>query len=69
MRRPLIVVIPLAVAVLAGCGSPPEPQTAPAPALSTPSVADRSASTAVSNAADTVGSIPGSPDALFVYRF
>lgn len=66
MRRPLIAVIPWAVAVLAGCGSAPEPQGAPPPPTANE---DRSASTAVSNAADTVGSIPGSADALFVYRF
>ena len=49
-----------------GCGSAPAPGTAAPPPSHPP---DRPASTAVSSAADSVGGVPGSPDALFVYRF
>jgi len=50
----------------AGCGSSTSPGLAPPPRTTVP---ERPASTAVSNAADSVGSIPGSPDAMFVYKF
>jgi len=57
----------LLAATLAGCGSAPSPGVvATPPARREP---QRSASTAVSTAADSVGAVPGSPDALFVYRF
>ena len=65
-RSQVVLVVIFAAAALAGCGSAPEPQGAPPPPAAND---DRSASTAVTNAADTVGSIPGSPDAPFVYRF
>jgi hypothetical protein len=67
VRRPLIVLVSSAFVVLAGCSSGPDPTTAPPPPAS--SGGDKSASTAVTHAADTVGSIPGSADAQFVYRF
>jgi len=51
---------------VAGCGSAPQPGTAAPPPSRPP---ERPASTAVSNAADSVSSIPGSADAAFVYRF
>jgi hypothetical protein len=50
----------------AGCGSSTSEGLAPPPRTTVP---ERSASTAVSNAADSVGAIPGSPDAMFVYKF
>jgi len=50
----------------AGCGSSTSPGLAPPPRTTVP---ERPASTAVSNAADSVGGIPGSPDAMFVYKF
>ena len=49
-----------------GCGAASSPGLAPPPRTTVP---DRPASTAVSNAADSVGAIPGSPDAMFVYKF
>ena len=66
MRRIPIVLLPWVLAVLAGCSSGPEPETATPPPAAAP---EKPASTAVTQAADTVGSIPGSADALFVYRF
>ncbi len=67
VRRPLVaVLVTWIVVMLVGCGSAPQPNGAPAPPTAP---AERSASTAVSHAADTVGSIPGSADAKFVYRF
>jgi hypothetical protein len=50
----------------AGCGASTTPGLAPPPRTTVP---DRPASTAVSNAADSVGAIPGSADAMFVYKF
>lgn len=70
MRRPLIVLLTASVTLAVGCSSGPEPaSTPPPPAVSVPSAADRTPSTAVTQAADTVGSIPGSVDAQFIYRF
>lgn len=66
VRRFPFVLLMSVVAVLAGCSSGPEPGAADPPPAATP---EKSASTAVDHAADTVGSIPGSPDALFTYRF
>jgi hypothetical protein len=71
MRRPhgglVGLVFPFAcVLAAAGCGSTATPGLTPPPRTTVP---ERSASTAVSNAADSVGGIPGSPDALFVYKF
>jgi hypothetical protein len=54
------------VLTAAGCGSSTTPGLAPPPRTTVP---ERTASTAVSNAADSVGAIPGSPDAMFVYKF
>ena len=54
------------VLAAAGCGSSTSPGLAPPPRTTVP---ERPASTAVSNAADSVGAIPGSPDAMFVYKF
>ena len=65
-RYPIAVLALCSVAMLAGCGSAPEPGSAPVPPATPP---ERSASTAVTEAADSVGSIPGSADAKFVYRF
>lgn len=63
MRLPLVTVLALA---LAGCGSAPEPGTSQPPPQDQAPIA---ASTAVSNAADSVGALPGSANAAFVYRF
>ncbi len=67
MCRPLIAaLVSCSVVMLAGCGSAPEPGSAAPPPAAAP---ERPASSSVTTAADTVGSIPGSVDALFVYRF
>jgi hypothetical protein len=63
---PLILVSLVGLTTVAGCGSAPAPGTAAPPPASAP---ERSASTAISNAADSVGAIPGSADAAFVYKF
>lgn len=55
----------LLAALAAGCGSMPPPDSGSSP----PAAADRPAPNTVSNAADSVGAVPGSPDALFIYRF
>lgn len=68
--RPPIVLLSLVAlaAVLSGCGAAPSPESAaPPPSSTLPS--DESASTAVTTAGDTVGSVPGSADAMFIYRF
>ena len=66
-REPHALWLPLAcVLACAGCGASTSPGLAPPPRTTVP---DRPASTAVSNAADSVGAIPGSPDAMFVYKF
>jgi hypothetical protein len=66
VRRTSSIFLPWALLVLAGCGSGPDPQSAAPPPTGG---ANKSASTAVTQAADTVGSIPGSADAAFIYRF
>ena len=50
--------------LLLGCGPAPAPETVPPP----PSP-DQGLSRVVVGASDSVGAIPGSPDALFRYRF
>lgn len=57
------VIVALGVAGQAGCASGPGPAESPSPAP------DPGFSTIVTGAADSVGSIPGSPDAPYVYRF
>ncbi len=52
-------------AVLAGCGGAPSPEAASPP----PGAPDLSTPNRVTTAADSVGSIPGSEGALYVYRF
>jgi hypothetical protein len=54
----------VAAAVAAGCGGAPSPGGAPPPRQST-----LAPSNAVSSASDSVGALPGSANALFVYRF
>jgi hypothetical protein len=54
------------VLAAAGCGASSGGGLAPPPRTTVP---ERPASTAVSNAADSVGGIPGSADAMFVYKF
>ena len=51
---------------MAGCGAASSPGLAPPPRTAVP---ERPASIAVTNAADSVGGIPGSPDAMFVFKF
>jgi len=75
MRRPLIATnatLATLVAVLAmgagGCSSAPEPGSPASPPLSQ-TIPERHASTAVTQAADSVGSIPGSQNAAFIYKF
>ncbi len=53
-----LIVLPL------GCGPGPSPETVPAPPAP-----DQGLSHVVVGASDSVGAIPGSPDALFRYRF
>jgi len=67
MRRPPIgPFAPVLVLALAGCSGAPGPAvTPPPPAPEAP----RTASNAVSSADDSVGAVPGSADAQFVYRF
>jgi hypothetical protein len=52
--------------VLAGCGSAPAPGTSPPPPSPAP---PRQGSTSTTTAGDSVGSVPGSADAQFVYKF
>jgi len=54
-------------ASLAGCSAGPEPQSAAPPPASTP--APEPSSPYVSGAPDTAGAVPGSPNALYVFRF
>ena len=54
-------------AFAAGCGGAPAPHSAPPPPADTSP--DRTLSNAVSTASDSVGAVPGSADAAFVYRF
>jgi hypothetical protein len=51
---------------LLGCSSGPGPEAPPAPPVAAP---QRGFSRIVSGAGDSVGSIPGAPDAPFRYRF
>lgn len=65
--RESCLVVPLAcLLAVAGCGAASSPGLTPPPRTAVP---ERPASTAVTNAADSVGSIPGSPDAMFVFKF
>ena len=67
VTKPSHVLACLAVAaLLPGCGSAPAPESASAPPANAPAAA---VSNAVTTAGDSVGSIPGSADAQFVYRF
>lgn len=68
-HEPRAVVVPILFACVlaaAGCGASSGGGLAPPPRTTVP---ERPASTAVSNAADSVGGIPGSADAMFVYKF
>jgi hypothetical protein len=68
MRGPSPVFFAAVLAVLvalAGCSSPPPPGALEPP----PAAASSAPSTSTATAGDTVGSVPGSPDALFIYRF
>ena len=71
--RALLASLMFALAALAAsCGSAPSPQSAPPPQSSVSpqaSASDRAPGNAVSTAADSMGSVPGSADAAFVYRF
>lgn len=53
-------------ALLNGCGSAPAPESASPPPSSVPSL---NLPNSVSSAGDSVGAVPGSADAMFVYRF
>jgi hypothetical protein len=71
-----LVGVGLALALLAGCTSPPEPHSTaapPPPEESAPPSGGGSSSGGSSTyqvgAADSVGAMPGSPDALYKYRF
>lgn len=63
MPTPRAVLASFALLLIAGCGSVP----APAPVPRTPPPAEPAIP--VSTTVDSVGSIPGSPDAQYVYRF
>ena len=66
-RDTCALVVSLAcVLAVAGCSTASSPGLAPPPRTTVP---ERPASTAVTNAADSVGSIPGSPGAMFVFKF
>ena len=52
------------VLLLIGCGSGPPPETVP-----TPPTPDQGFARVVVGASDSVGALPGSPDAQFVFRF
>ena len=68
MHRSLLASLALAIAALAvGCGAAPAPGSAPPPPAT--SASDRPPANAVSSASDSVGAVPGSPDAKYVYRF
>src|SRR5438034_6795931 len=66
-RSPLAGLAFALAAVLAGCSSAPAPDSAAPPPDSTSP--DRRPANAVSSAGDSVGAVPGSADAQFVYRF
>ena len=59
-----LVVLLACVLPAGGCSTASSPGLAPPPRTTVP---ERQASTAVTNAADSVGAIPGSPDAMFVF--
>ena len=61
-----LVVLLACVLAAGGCSTASSPGLAPPPRTIVP---ERQASTAVTNAADSVGAIPGSPDAMFVFKF
>lgn len=50
---------------LAGCGSAPSPESAPPPSQTPVKISPP----VITEAADSVASIPGSPDAQFIFRF
>ena len=66
MRSPTSVwaVTTVLGSLLFGCGPAPAPETVPPPPAPDPGL-----SRVVVGASDSVGAIPGSPDALFRYRF
>lgn len=67
MREPLIGSLVVALAAFAaGCGASSGPRSAPPPPAAEQA---RTLTNTVSSADDSVGSVPGSPDAEFVYRF
>lgn len=66
MRTPIWLLPFACVLALAGCSSSPGPESAPPPPA--PSSAPVPSSV-VSGAPDTTGSIPGSPNAMYVFRF
>lgn len=69
MRKALVVLAAVfALASSAGCGSAPEVESASPPPAATPR-AEAPPVNAVTSAADSVGAVPGSADAKFVYRF
>jgi len=63
------ILIAIFLTALAGCSSSPGPQSAAPPPAPTASSARVGPAPIVSGAADSVGSIPGSADALYRYRF
>ncbi|MFN8586977.1 MAG: hypothetical protein U0704_04170 [Candidatus Eisenbacteria bacterium] len=65
MRTPLWLLPFACLLAVAGCSSAPSPESAPPPAA--PAAA--APSTVVSGAPDTTGSIPGSANALYTFRF
>ncbi len=68
MRTALLAVLAaVALASSTGCGSAPAVESASPPPA--PSAKDRAVPNSVTTAADSVGAVPGSADAQFVYRF
>jgi hypothetical protein len=68
MRIPIsLCLLGALTALLAGCSASPEPQSAAPPPASTP--ASTSNSPYVSGAPDTAGAVPGSANAMYVFRF
>jgi hypothetical protein len=68
LRPPAILAAGIAL-VLAGCSSAPPPGSAQPPAATPPPTPQRGFTRIVAGAGDSVGSIPGDPNAPFVYRF
>jgi len=62
------ILIALVLALVAGCSSSPPPESAQAPPAP-PSPIRTGPAPVVAGASDSVGSLPGSPDALYRYRF